>query len=162
MGSVLAVGLMSGTSLDGVDAALIETDGEGHVRPIAFRSDPYSEAARTTLREAAALALTYDRPRQSPAIVEAEGLVTRRHILAVRQLLAETKVAASDVAVIGFDNVPESALANPPLTTIDQPLQDIGAAALRMLVELLEGREPESTHVRLPTAMVERASCRRI
>jgi anhydro-N-acetylmuramic acid kinase len=102
MGSVLAVGLMSGTSLDGVDAALIETDGEGHVRPIAFRSDPYSEAARTTLREAAALALTYDKPRQSPAIVEAEGLVTRRHMLAVRQLLAEAKVAASDVAVIGF------------------------------------------------------------
>lgn len=102
MGSVLAVGLMSGTSLDGVDAALIETDGEGHVRPIAFRSDPYSEAARATLRDAAALALTYDRPRQSPAIVEAEGLVTRRHLLAVRQLLAEAKVAAKDVAVIGF------------------------------------------------------------
>ncbi|HWJ84536.1 MAG TPA: LacI family DNA-binding transcriptional regulator [Cellulomonas sp.] len=67
-----------------------------------------------------------------------------------------------DVSVIGFDNVPESALANPPLTTIDQPLQDIGARALQMLVELIEGREPEATHVRLPTAMVERASCRRI
>jgi anhydro-N-acetylmuramic acid kinase len=102
MGSVLAVGLMSGTSLDGVDAALIETDGEGHVRPITFRSDPYSDAARETLRGAAALALTFDRPRQSPPIVEAEGLVTRRHILAVRQLLLQAGVAAEKVAVIGF------------------------------------------------------------
>jgi anhydro-N-acetylmuramic acid kinase len=102
MGSVLAVGLMSGTSLDGVDAALIETDGEGHVRPIAFRSDPYSEVARATLREAAALALTYDRPRRSPEIVEAEGLVTRRHLLAVRQLLADAKVDPGQVAVVGF------------------------------------------------------------
>ncbi|MDB5690414.1 MAG: anhydro-N-acetylmuramic acid kinase [Sphingomonas bacterium] len=102
MGSVLAVGLMSGTSLDGVDAALIETDGEGHVRPIAFRSDPYSDAARDTLREAARLALTYDRPRRSPQIVEVEGLVTRRHILAVRQLLAGAKITPAEVAVIGF------------------------------------------------------------
>ena len=48
--SVLAVGLMSGTSLDGIDAALIETDGEGAVRPIAFRSEVYSDQARRTLR----------------------------------------------------------------------------------------------------------------
>jgi len=102
MGSVLAVGLMSGTSLDGIDAALIETDGEGHVRPLAFRSDPYSDAARTQLREAAALALTYERPRQSPEIVAAEALVTRRHVLAVHQLLATAKIAAEEVAVIGF------------------------------------------------------------
>ena len=49
MGSMLAVGLMSGTSLDGIDAALIETDGQGHIRPIAFRSDPYSAQARDPL-----------------------------------------------------------------------------------------------------------------
>ena len=102
MGSMLAVGLMSGTSLDGVDAALIETDGAGYVRPVAFRSDPYSDAARAALRAASALALTYPAPRRSPEIVEAEGLVTRRHILAVRQLLADAGVAAADVGVVGF------------------------------------------------------------
>ena len=31
--AMLAVGLMSGTSLDGIDAAVVETDGEGHIRP---------------------------------------------------------------------------------------------------------------------------------
>ncbi len=65
-----------------------------------------------------------------------------------------------DLSVIGFDNVPESALASPPLTTINQPLRDLGATALQMLVQLLEGKELAETHVRLPTSMVERASCR--
>jgi anhydro-N-acetylmuramic acid kinase len=102
MGSVLAVGLMSGTSLDGIDAALIETDGEGMIRPIAFRSDPYSESARTTLREAAALALSFDRPRVNPEILAAEEMLTRRHIMVVRQLLAGASVSPEQIDVIGF------------------------------------------------------------
>ena len=48
---MLAIGLMSGTSLDGIDAALIETDGEAIVRPIAFRGEPYSDQARRKLAE---------------------------------------------------------------------------------------------------------------
>ena len=63
-----------------------------------------------------------------------------------------------DLSVIGFDNVPESALASPPLTTIKQPLQQMGAEALRLLVDLIAGVERD-THVRLPTELVERASC---
>jgi LacI family transcriptional regulator len=63
-----------------------------------------------------------------------------------------------DLSVIGFDNVPESAMASPPLTTIRQPLQQMGAEALRLLVDLLAGIERE-THVRLPTDLVVRASC---
>ena len=64
-----------------------------------------------------------------------------------------------DLSVIGFDNVPESALASPPLTTISQPLQRMGATALLLLVDLIAGIERE-THIRLPTELVERASCR--
>ena len=102
MGSVLAVGLMSGTSLDGIDAALIETDGAGEIRPIAFRSDPYSEAARNQLREAAALALLYERPRRAAAIVAAEEMLTRRHALSVRQLLHDAGIGAEAVRVVGY------------------------------------------------------------
>jgi anhydro-N-acetylmuramic acid kinase len=102
MGSVLAVGLMSGTSLDGIDAALIETDGRDHIRPVAFRGEPYSDQARTTLREATALALTFDKPRPSPSIVAAEEMLTRAHILAVRKLLSQAGVTPSEIAVIGF------------------------------------------------------------
>ncbi len=102
MTNMLAIGLMSGTSLDGIDAALIETDGAGHIRPIAFRSDPYSVQAREQLREAAALALSFEQPRQNPKIVAAEEMMTRRHILAVRQLLAAAQVEPERVDVIGF------------------------------------------------------------
>ncbi len=99
---MLAIGLMSGTSLDGIDAALIETDGEAQVRAIAFRGEPWSDAARAQLAEATRMALTFDRPRASPPIVAAGELVTRAHVFAVHKLLADAGVAAADVDVIGF------------------------------------------------------------
>ncbi|MEC7702742.1 MAG: anhydro-N-acetylmuramic acid kinase [Pseudomonadota bacterium] len=46
----IIIGLMSGTSLDGIDAALIETDGERHVKRIDFMSRPYDDALRDKLR----------------------------------------------------------------------------------------------------------------
>ena len=98
----LAIGLMSGTSLDGIDAALIETDGAHHVRPIAFRSEPYSEQARRQLQAVTALAWSYERPRQSPEIVAATEMLTRRHLLVIRQLLATAGVAVEAIDVVGF------------------------------------------------------------
>ena len=99
---MLAIGLMSGTSLDGIDAALIETDGEAFVRPIAFRGEPYSDAARAELAEATRMALTFDKPRASPPVVAAGELITRAHVFAVHKLLADAGVAAADIDVIGF------------------------------------------------------------
>lgn len=99
---MLAIGLMSGTSLDGIDAALIETDGEAMVRPIAFRGEPYSDAARAELSDATRMALTFDRPRASPPIVAAGDLITRTHVFAVHKLLADAGVAAAEIDVIGF------------------------------------------------------------
>lgn len=64
----------------------------------------------------------------------------------------------ADLSVVGFDNVPESALASPPLTTIAQPLHDMGAQAFRMLHTLLEGGELPEPHLRLPTTLVVRGS----
>lgn len=99
---MLAIGLMSGTSLDGIDAALIETDGRDLVRAIAFRGEPYSDAARAQLAEATQLALTFERPRTSPPLVAAAELIVRTHALAVQKLLRDAGVTAGDVGVIGF------------------------------------------------------------
>jgi anhydro-N-acetylmuramic acid kinase len=99
---MLSIGLMSGTSLDGIDAALIETDGEAFVRPIAFRYEVWSDSARAQLAEASRQALTFERPRASPALVEAGALVDRMHILAVRKLMAEAGVTADQVGVVGY------------------------------------------------------------
>ena len=99
---MLAIGLMSGTSLDGIDAAVIETDGEAVVRPIAFRGEPYSDAARAQLAAATALALTFDRPRASPDLVAAGELIDRAHAMSVHKLLRDAGMEASDVGVIGY------------------------------------------------------------
>jgi anhydro-N-acetylmuramic acid kinase len=93
---------MSGTSLDGIDAALIETDGEARVRAVAFRGEAYSDAARAELAEATRLALTFDRPRASPPIVAAGDLITRCHVLAVQKLLCDAGVEAGAIDVVGF------------------------------------------------------------
>jgi len=93
---------MSGTSLDGIDAALIETDGAGMVRPVAFRGEPYSDAARAQLAAATALALTFDRPRASPDLVAASDLIDRTHAFAVHKLLREAGVEAGVIDVIGY------------------------------------------------------------
>ncbi|WP_063798096.1 LacI family DNA-binding transcriptional regulator [Streptomyces sp. 150FB] len=64
-----------------------------------------------------------------------------------------------DLSVMGFDNVPESTMVRPGLTTIEQPLQLMGQRAVEMLLEILAGRDPEQQHVRLPTRLVVRESC---
>ena len=61
-----------------------------------------------------------------------------------------------DLSVIGFDDMPESARSTPPLTTLAQPLHDLGAQALRMLIELLDGKEVPS-HVQLPAELIVRS-----
>jgi LacI family transcriptional regulator len=67
-----------------------------------------------------------------------------------------------DISIVGFDNIPESALTDPPLTTVDQSIQALGHEAVRTLVELIEhperGEAPEPIHVMLPTKLIIRKS----
>jgi len=95
------------------------------------------------------------RPERPTAVFAANDLSAIATVTAARNLGLSVP---DDLSVIGFDNVPESALASPPLTTIMQPLQQMGAEALDLLVDLIAGVERE-IHVRLPTELVVRASC---
>ncbi len=99
---MLAVGLMSGTSMDGIDAALIDTDGDAHVARIAFATTPYDEALRARLRAAMAAALVLDVPAPDPLIDAVAEELTVRHAAAVMALLADAGVASAEVAVTGF------------------------------------------------------------
>ncbi len=94
------VGMMSGTSLDGVDAALLETDGEEFVRSGPALSEPYSESLRAllqrTLAEAALPAF------DSGLIREAELALTDAHAVIVQRLLAGASLRPREVALIGF------------------------------------------------------------
>jgi LacI family transcriptional regulator len=67
-----------------------------------------------------------------------------------------------DVSVVGFDNIPESALIEPPLTTIDQSIQEMGRQAVEMLIDLIEGNTERPQRVTLPTRLVVRQSTGRV
>jgi anhydro-N-acetylmuramic acid kinase len=101
--SALAIGLMSGTSQDGVDVALIDTDGEAIARFGATACRPYTKAERTLLRRATAAAANLTERNARPGLVaEAEALVTDAHAEAVEVFLAANDIKAADVAVVGF------------------------------------------------------------
>ena len=97
------IGLMSGTSLDGVDAALLETDGQDVARPGPGLTIAYDPATRGMLRAALEDARGVEQGGPVPqAIREAERLLTEVHAAAVRALLDKCGLAASDVGLVGF------------------------------------------------------------
>jgi anhydro-N-acetylmuramic acid kinase len=103
MSRLTAIGLMSGTSYDGVDVALLETDGEeiGRLGPTGYR--PYSERERDVLRRAiAAAANLADRTLRPKILAETEELVTDMHAEAVEAFLAANGMTPDAVAVVGF------------------------------------------------------------
>ncbi len=98
-----AIGLMSGTSMDGIDAALLETDGEAVVRRLGFISVPYDDAFRARLRDALVVgAPLTDRYKRPNGLAQTEAELTARHALLVQALLDYTGFKAADVDVIGF------------------------------------------------------------
>jgi anhydro-N-acetylmuramic acid kinase len=102
--NVLAIGLVSGTSRDGIDVALIETDGESHVRALAFQEHPYSPAVRGLIASACANAsklVSKDR-HNDPVIEEAAQVITSLHLEAVRKLLAYTGMEREEIEAIGL------------------------------------------------------------
>ena len=64
----------------------------------------------------------------------------------------------ADLSVVGFDDTEIARIASPPLTTVRQPLQEMGAVALRTVLRLVAGEKIDSNHVELATELVVRAS----
>ena len=136
---------------DGFRAALAEAGlavDDDLVQAGAFTIESAVEPARRLL----------DRPDRPTAIFAANDLSASQVIATAREL---GLAVPDDLSVVGFDNIPESALTEPPLTTIDQSIQAMGSTAVETLIELIEhpdrhGERP--LHRTLPTHLVVRRS----
>ena len=67
-----------------------------------------------------------------------------------------------DLSVIGFDDTYAAQWTAPPLTTVRQPILDMGRVALRTLLAQARGHAPDSHHVQLATTLVIRGSTARL
>jgi LacI family transcriptional regulator len=63
-----------------------------------------------------------------------------------------------DLSVVGFDDIEPAILVTPTLTTVRQPLSEMGRTAVNVLVRLLERRASETPHIELATRLVVRES----
>jgi DNA-binding LacI/PurR family transcriptional regulator len=63
-----------------------------------------------------------------------------------------------DLSVVGFDDLSFTRWSGPPMTTVRQPLVEMGEAAARLVVDLAQGRQPAQTRLELATMLVVRQS----
>lgn len=98
-----AIGLMSGTSMDGIDVALIETDGRSGLRHGPSFTFPYSEAFRERLRQSLAFARGVKARNERPGALKlAEQYLTDLSAEAITQFLQDIRVGPEQIDVVGF------------------------------------------------------------
>lgn len=81
---------------------------------------------------------------------------------ALRALRQAERQVPQDIALVGFDDIPIASAIDPPLTTVRQPIEQMGSMAVEVLLSILEGSSGEEAPVQrivLSTELVIRASC---
>jgi LacI family transcriptional regulator len=140
--------LCSRARLDGYRAGL-ESAGIGVADELIRLGDFYHESG---FKGATAL---LDLPDPPTAIFASSDQMAFGVYEAVRQRGLRVP---DDVSVVGFDDLPEARWASPPLTTVRQPLAEMGVVAARTVLALVQGQDLDSRRVELATELVARVS----
>ena len=93
---------------------------------------------------------------EPPTAIFAANDVTAAGVIEAARLLGLR--VPGDLSVVGFDDTEVARFTSPPLTTVRQPLREIGAMALRTALRLAGGEKLDSHHVELATELVVRHS----
>ena len=96
-----------------------------------------------------------DLPQRPTAIVAATDEVAAGVVEAARLMALRVP---DNLSVVGFDDTEFARLLSPPLTTVRQPLREMGRVALRTALRLAAGEQLDSHHVELATELVVRSS----
>ncbi len=120
---------------------------DGYVQYGNFRPDVARQAMETLLKLS-------DRP--TAVFVASDDMAVE----VVSAAIAKRVRVPEDVSVVGFDDNPVAAHARIPLTTIRQPLKEMGRMGLEILVDQLSGKKKSPTKLLIPTELIERQSCR--
>jgi LacI family transcriptional regulator len=78
---------------------------------------------------------------------------------AMRALREASLRVPEDVAVVGFDDLPQSTHSDPPLTTVRQPIYRLGSTTVDTLLDLIDYPDSSPRRIVLPTELIVRASC---
>lgn len=110
----------------------------------------------STGREAMLQLLKLPREEQPTAVVTVSDLVAIGAMAAAEE---RGLAVGRDISIIGFDDAPMSRYLRPALTTLQQPIPEIGAAVIAMLEDVLARNEPPVRHRLLKPALIVRDSC---
>lgn len=99
-----------------------------------------------------------DRPQPPTAIVACNDLMALGVMSAIQERGLEV---GKDIAVTGFDDIPMAEHSHPPLTTVHQPIYQIGKMVCGMLIQILRGEDLLSRQVMLEPKLIVRHSCGR-
>lgn len=95
---VKAIGVISGTSMDGIDVSIVETDGDTVVTPGPGRTFSYPDDLRSRLQDL----IAEPARAQSEPLEDLDQAVTNAHVAAIRRFMDETGTSPDEVSLIGF------------------------------------------------------------
>jgi anhydro-N-acetylmuramic acid kinase len=124
-----AIGVISGTSMDGIDVALIHSDGEARLEPGPGATYPYSAEVAAALR-----AVVADPARAAGPLGELETAVTDAHVAAVERFLREFAIERSEVEIVGLHG---QTVLHRPRERFTRQLCDGGRAAAALAIDVV-------------------------